>query len=60
MEGGVIANSLVQFCLNDTMRVQAIYICERQGINLPTAMRMSVSRMVQENENPFSMTLDDN
>ncbi len=54
-----MANSLVQFRLEDSMRIQAMDICERLGIDLPTAMRMFVSRMIQENGIPFSMTLDD-
>lgn len=54
-----MANSLVQFRLDDTTRVQAINICERLGIDLPTAMRMFVARMVQENGIPFSMKLED-
>lgn len=54
-----MANSLVQFRLDDATRIQAMDICERLGIDLPTAMRMFVSRMVQENGIPFSMKLDD-
>lgn len=54
-----MANSLVQFRLDDATRVQAINICERLGIDLPTAMRMFVARMVQENGIPFSMKLED-
>ena len=53
-----MAKSLVQFRLDDVTRLQAISICERLGIDLPTAMRMFVSRMVQENGIPFSMKLE--
>ena len=54
-----MAKSLVQFRLDDVTKLQAISICERLGIDLPTAMRMFVSRMVQENGIPFSMKLED-
>ena len=54
-----MANSLVQFRVDESMRIQAVDICERLGIDLPTAMRMFLFRMVQENGIPFSMTLDD-
>lgn len=32
-------------------------ICERIGIDLPTYMRMCISRLIQENGIPFSMKL---
>lgn len=54
-----MAKSLVQFRLDDVTKLQAISICERLGIDLPTAMRMFVSRMVQENGIPFSMKVED-
>ena len=54
-----MANSLVQFRIDETTRIQAASICERLGIDLPTALRMFVSRLVQENGIPFSMKLDD-
>ena len=57
--GGVdMANTLVQFRVDDTARIQAIRICERLGIDLPTYLRLCMSRMVQENGIPFSMKLE--
>ena len=53
-----MANSLVQFRLDDVSKVQATQICERLGIDLPTAMRMFVARMIHENGIPFSMKLE--
>jgi DNA-damage-inducible protein J len=54
-----MANSLVQFRIDDTTRIQATNICEQLGIDLPTAMRMFVTRLVQEKGIPFSMKLTD-
>lgn len=53
-----MANALVQFRTEDTARIKAIQICERLGIDLPTYMRMCISRLIQENGIPFSMKLD--
>lgn len=53
-----MANSLVQFRVDDMTRLQAASICERLGIDLSTAMRMFLSRIVQENGIPFSMKLE--
>lgn len=53
-----MANSLVQFRADDTAKLKAISICERLGIDLPTYMRMCISRLIQENGIPFSMKLE--
>ena len=53
-----MASSLVQFRTEDTAKVNAMRICEKLGIDLPTYMRMCISRLIQENGIPFSMTLD--
>lgn len=44
-----MANTLVQFRTEETVRIKAISICERLGIDLQTYLRMCVSRLVQEN-----------
>ncbi|MCD8340844.1 MAG: type II toxin-antitoxin system RelB/DinJ family antitoxin [Clostridiales bacterium] len=54
-----MANSLVQFRTDETTRIKATRICEKLGIDLPTYMRMCISRLIQENGIPFSMKLDD-
>ena len=54
-----MASSLVQFRTEDTTKIKAASICERLGIDLPTYMRMCISRLVQENGIPFSMKLED-
>ena len=53
-----MASSLVQFRTEDTSKIKAITICERLGIDLPTYMRMCISRLIQENGIPFSMKLE--
>lgn len=53
-----MSNALVQFRTDDTSRLKAIEICEKLGIDLPTYMRMCISRLIQENGIPFSMKLD--
>ena len=55
-----MASSLVQFRTDDDSKIQAIKICEKLGIDLPTYMRMCISRLIQSNGIPFSMTLESN
>ncbi len=54
-----MANSLVQFRTEESSRIKATSICERLGIDLPTYMRMCISRLIQENGIPFSMNLNE-
>ena len=54
-----MANTLVQFRADDTARVRAAQICERLGIDLPTYLRMCITRLVNENGIPFSMKLEE-
>lgn len=54
-----MANSLVQFRTDETTKIKASSICEKLGIDLPTYMRMCISRLVQENGIPFAMKLND-
>ena len=53
-----MASSLVQFRTDDAAKLKAINICEKLGIDLPTYMRMCITRLIQENGIPFSMKLD--
>lgn len=54
-----MANSLVQFRTEEITKKKASSICEKLGIDLPTYMRMCISRLVQENGIPFTMNLND-
>ncbi len=53
-----MANTLVQFRVEETTREKAARICEKIGIDIPTYMRMCLSRMVQDNGVPFSMKVE--
>ena len=53
-----MSNSLIQCRAEDAARLKAIQICEQLGIDLPTYLRICISRLVQENGIPFSMKLD--
>lgn len=54
-----MANGLVQFRADDVLKAKAVGICERLGMDLPTYMRICISKLVQENGIPFSMKLDE-
>lgn len=54
-----MANSLVQFRTDESSKAEATRICEKLGIDLPTYMRMCITRLIQENGIPFSMNLND-
>lgn len=54
-----MANSLVQFRTEENSKIKATSICEKLGIDLPTYLRMCVSRLISENGIPFSMNLND-
>lgn len=54
-----MANTLVQFRTEETARIKAVDICEKLGIDLPTYLRICISRLIQENGVPFSMKVDD-
>lgn len=54
-----MANTLVQFRTEETVRMKAVNICEKLGIDLATYLRMCMSRLIQENGVPFSMKVDD-
>ena len=54
-----MANNLIQFRADDELKLQAILICEKLGLDLQSYLRMCLSRLVSENGIPFSMRLDD-
>ena len=53
-----MSNTLVQFRAEETARLKAVSICEKLGIDLPTYLRMCMSRLIQENGIPFSMKIE--
>ena len=52
-----MASALVQFRADELEKVEAVQICEKLGMNLPSYLRMCMSRLVQEKGVPFSMKL---
>lgn len=53
-----MATSVVQFRVEDDLKLEATAIYEKLGIDLSTAIRMFLKRSVMENGIPFSMTLE--
>ena len=58
LNGGVImANGLLQLRIDDTLRKEASDVYSQLGLDLPTAIRMFLTRSVQVRGIPFSMIL---
>ena len=55
--GAEMANGLLQLRIDDTLRQEASEIYSQLGLDLPTAIRMFLTRSVQVRGIPFSMTL---
>ncbi|WP_295363515.1 type II toxin-antitoxin system RelB/DinJ family antitoxin [uncultured Pseudoramibacter sp.] len=55
-----MANTLVQFRADDTERTEAIQILDQLGLDMPSYLRMCISRLVKEKGVPFSMKIEDN
>ena len=53
-----MANSLVQFRIDDGLRQQASTLCEKMGLDLSTYLRMSLTKLVQEQGVPFAVKLN--
>ncbi len=53
-----MANSLVQFRIDDGLRRQANELCEKLGLDLSTYLRMSLTKLVQEQGVPFAVKLN--
>lgn len=54
-----MANTLVQFRIEDTEKIKSVQILERLGLTLPVYLRMCMARLNQENGIPFSMKIDE-
>lgn len=52
-----MATSVMQVRVDDDLKTQAAAICDSLGIDLSTAIRMFMKRMVLQNGIPFSMTV---
>lgn len=53
-----MANTLVQFRVDENEKAEGALICKQLGFDLSTYFRMCLSRLVQEHGIPFSMKLD--
>jgi len=53
-----MANTLVQFRIDDTLRQQANELCVKLGLDLSTYLRMSLAKLVQEQGVPFTLKLN--
>ena len=54
-----MASTLVQFRTEESAKATAVSICDRLGIDLPSYLRMCISRLNQENGIPFTMNVND-
>ena len=52
-----MANTLVQFRTDETERAEATQILDQLGLDMPSYLRMCVSRLVRDRGIPFSMRL---
>lgn len=53
-----MANSLVQFRIDDGLRQQANDLCAKLGLDLSTYLRISLTKLVQEQGVPFAIKLN--
>ena len=56
-EGPVMANTLIQFRADEAERTEATRILQQLGLDMPSYLRMCLSRLVSEKGIPFSMTI---
>ena len=52
--------AIVQLRIDDELKLQAVSVYEKLGIDLSSAIRMFLKRSVMVNGIPFSMILDEN
>ena len=52
-----MASALVQFRTDEAEKIEAIQVCEKLGMSLPSYLRMCMSRLIKEQGVPFSMKL---
>ena len=53
-----MANNLVQFRVDDDLKLQATVVCNKLGLDLQSYLRMCLSRLVSDNGIPFSMKIE--
>ncbi|MEE8837207.1 MAG: type II toxin-antitoxin system RelB/DinJ family antitoxin [Eubacteriales bacterium] len=53
-----MANTLIQFRADETEKVEATEILNQLGLDMPSYLRMCVSRLVRDKGIPFSMRIN--
>ncbi len=53
-----MANALIQFRADETERMEAASILQQLGLDMPSYLRMCISRLVTARGIPFTMTID--
>lgn len=53
-----MANTLIQFCEDESKRIKASRICEQLGTDLISYLRICIDRLNIEEGFPFSMTIE--
>lgn len=54
-----MANTFIQFRTDEKSKIAAMNICSKIGIDLPTYMRICITKLIQENGIPFSMKIEE-
>lgn len=54
-----MASTLIQFRADEAEKAEAIAILNELGLDLPSYLRMCVSRLIREKGIPFSMKIED-
>lgn len=54
-----MANTLVQFRTDETERTEATQILDQLGLDMPSYLRMCISRLVRDRGIPFSMKINE-
>lgn len=54
-----MAGTLVQFRVSETLKQQAIEVCEGIGIDLQTYLRICLFKLAKEQSIPYSLKFDD-
>ncbi|MST81757.1 type II toxin-antitoxin system RelB/DinJ family antitoxin [Bilifractor porci] len=54
-----MAKTLVQFRTDETERAEATQILDQLGLDMPSYLRMCVSRLVRDRGIPFSMKINE-
>ena len=54
-----MANTLIPFRVEEAERVEALLILNQRGLDMPSYLRMCISRLVRDKGIPFRMKIGD-